>query len=552
MSGSETANFTFLKSLYPFYLIAEESLAEIARASERMVYGAAESIYKDGDEVDFLYFIVSGTVRIRGKRKKNTKDLAFLNRGDLFGIDGLTQDQLAHTLAYCDSRVVVIRIPRDVLLEAASHDSTLRRALRMLLKSSELSRKLDITWLTPEEPMLLVTRRHVYFLFTRLLFWGTLTLAAFAVPLYFAFTTVSSSSFFLFLSILLLCIGGVICIWAGLEWTNDYIIITSRRVSSQRQMVGFYEGRQESPMDAVLSIGVDSSAWGRIIGFGSVTVRSYTGDLRLEKLPEPDLVSALLESARRQKEIERKHDDHARIRETLTHRLEDHGKPGTKPIADSRVKIDGLIYNSGSLSDLLARFFNLRVVSQGGVTYRTHWMLLLKRTFLPALLLLLVALVTAGSAFGLITLLDETTLFILAIVGAITGWGWWVYQYIDWYNDAYIITQDQLLDISRKPLGHEERRSAPLKNIQTVEYKRNGIVGLLFNFGTVHIQIGNEELSFDNVYNPSAIQREIYATFAAFNERIKMNEQQRMADWIATYDEIQRAQGQNRPKNGVK
>ncbi|MRR32591.1 PH domain-containing protein [bacterium] len=179
-------------------------------------------------------------------------------------------------------------------------------------------------------------------------------------------------------------------------------------------------------------------------------------------------------------------------------------------------------------------------------------MLLVKRTFFPALLMLLVAVVTASRALGLITALNETMLYSIAILGAIIGWGWWFYQYLDWFNDIYIITQDQLVDVSRKPLGHEERRSAPLKNIQTVEYRRNGLIGLLFNYGTVHIQIGNEELSFDNVYNPSAIQREIYACFAAYNERLKMTEQQRMADWIATYDEIQKAQSQNRPKNGVK
>jgi len=140
----------------------------------------------------------------------------------------------------------------------------------------------------------------------------------------------------------------------------------------------------------------------------------------------------------------------------------------------------------------------------------------------------------------------------MAIFGALLGWGWWFYQYLDWYNDVYVITSDQLVDISRKPLGQEERRSAPLKNIQTVEYRRNGLIGLIFNYGTVHIQIGNEELSFDNVYHPSAIQREIYACYAAYNDRLKMTEQQRLADWIAAYDEIMREQDRYSPKNRVK
>ena len=548
MSATEAANLQFLKSLFPFYLLQPESTAELAKSAERLVYPNAETIFNAGEELNYLYIIVSGTVRIRGKIKKSTKDIAFLRRGELFGFDALANDQVSHFLAMCDSRVVIVRIPRDTLKHVAASDVKLRNALRMLSRSSNLARKLTVSWLSPEEPILLISRRDVYFLLTRVVLWGLVTLTGFALLLYAAFTSTSSSSFLLFLSILTLGVGTAMCTWAGLEWTNDYIIITQRRVTSQRQLVGFYEGRQESPMDAVLSIGVDTSAWGRAIGYGTVTVRSYTGDLRLEKVPEPDLLAALLESTRQQAATARKRDDQERIREILADRLQHPEKPHMLPPSANRPQDDRMIYNSGSLSDSLAHFFNLRVVSQGGVTYHTHWMLLVRRTFLPGALMLLVGLVTASRAFGLITTVNETVLYSMAILGAFVGWWWWYYQYLDWNNDIYIITPDQLVDVSRKPLGHEERRSAPLKNIQTVEYRRNGLVGLIFNFGTVHIQIGNEELSFDNVYNPSAIQREIYACFAAYNERQKMTEQQRMADWIVMYNEIQNGQGQNRPK----
>ena len=56
---------------------------------------------------------------------------------------------------------------------------------------------------------------------------------------------------------------------------------------------------------------------------------------------------------------------------------------------------------------------------------------------------------------------------------------------MDWHNDIYLITPDQVVDVNKKPLGHEERQAAPLKNILGIEYKRLGIIGLLLNFGTV-------------------------------------------------------------------
>lgn len=552
MAGSEEANLNFLKTLFPFYLLPEEILFKLAAASRRRAYSAGESIFKPEDDAAFMCVVVSGTIRLRGKKNKNTKDIAFLTAGDLFGIESLGHEYAFKTLALCDTRAVVLFLPAESLHEAAETDAGFKRVLRMLRRSDSFSRKLDLAWLSPEEPILLVSRRHPFILVTRLLLWGSLTLAVFAFLLYQSFTATTASSFFLFLSILALCAGSGVALWSALEWTNDYLIVTKRRVTMQRQMVGFYEGRQESPWEAVLSIGLDTSALSRVIGFGTVTVRSYTGDLRLERLPEPDLVYALLETTRQRVVIEKRRDDRARIREALAARLEKREPAGGKLAKKVRPQDDGMMYNSGSLSDMLARFFGLRLVSQGGITYHTHWMILIRKTFLPGLLLILVAFVTAARAFGLIAAVSESSLYVMAILGALVGWGWWFYQYLDWYNDIYVITSDQLVDVSRKPLGHEDRRSAPLKNIQTVEYQRNGIIGLVFNYGTVHIQIGNEELTFDNVYNPSAIQREIYACYAAYNDRLKMNEQQRLADWIATYDEILHEQNRNSSQNRVK
>jgi hypothetical protein len=200
--------------------------------------------------------------------------------------------------------------------------------------------------------------------------------------------------------------------------------------------------------------------------------------------------------------------------------------------------MQGAMYQSGSLLDLAARFFGLRYVKDEGVVYRTHWWILLKKTILPGLIILGVVLFVAAKWIGMMPKADEILVYSLALALVIIAWCWWLYQYMDWHNDVYIITTDQLVDINRKPLGSEERRSAPIKNIQTVEFKRKGIIGLILNFGTVHIQIGNEELTFDNVYDPAAIQAEIFAYFKFRNEKIKHQEQEKLADWIQAYDQI--------------
>jgi hypothetical protein len=36
-----------------------------------------------------------------------------------------------------------------------------------------------------------------------------------------------------------------------------------------------------------------------------------------------------------------------------------------------------------------------------------------------------------------------------------------IYQYVDWRNDIFQLTPNQVIDLDRKPFGRESRRAAP-------------------------------------------------------------------------------------------
>jgi uncharacterized membrane protein YdbT with pleckstrin-like domain len=118
---------------------------------------------------------------------------------------------------------------------------------------------------------------------------------------------------------------------------------------------------------------------------------------------------------------------------------------------------------------------------------------------------------------------------------------WWLYQYVDWRRDQYMITSDQIIDVNRKPFGMEDLRTAPIKNIQSVRYKRAGLLGLLFNYGTVFIRIGDDEFTFDHVPDPAAVQQAVFGALEKFlseQKRADLSEQQqRLADWMISYQE---------------
>ena len=85
---------------------------------------------------------------------------------------------------------------------------------------------------------------------------------------------------------------------------------------------------------------------------------------------------------------------------------------------------------------------------------------------------------------------------------------------------------------------------APLKSIQSVEFERLGFIGLVLNYGTVYIRIGDTRFSFDNVYNPSEVQRDLFRRIASQANRDRRREadaeRQRILDVLEAYHEVTR------------
>ncbi len=119
---------------------------------------------------------------------------------------------------------------------------------------------------------------------------------------------------------------------------------------------------------------------------------------------------------------------------------------------------------------------------------------------------------------------------------------WWLYEYMDWRNDAYIVSDENLIDVNKRPLGREEKRAAPVRNVQSIEYARLGVLGLILNYGTVTIRVGEAELTFDYVFNPSEVQQEVFKRLAKRDYSRRQAEiqddQARLADWIEAYHHI--------------
>jgi hypothetical protein len=224
----------------------------------------------------------------------------------------------------------------------------------------------------------------------------------------------------------------------------------------------------------------------------------------------------------------------------------------TEEAAKTEPMVTPTIYHRSVFKVIGANWFKLRFEDSGTITYRKHWFVLIKQVWQPTVLILLIGI---GMVARLVTLvrtpgqrlidlskvppIDTTMLALPALMIPVILW--WIYQYIDWRNDVYMVTPDQILDIDKKPFGTEERRSAPLENILSTESERIGLTGYLFNYGTVYITIGGANLDFQDVLDPTSVQADIdrrrETRVAMKREMEAAAERERMSDWLLAYHE---------------
>jgi hypothetical protein len=194
----------------------------------------------------------------------------------------------------------------------------------------------------------------------------------------------------------------------------------------------------------------------------------------------------------------------------------------------------------------------VRLEEGATITYRKHWFVLIQQVLIPSLIFLgLVGLwlarlytISTTPELSLIQTLPDGSLAVDTIAASLPLMllpvlGWWIYQYLDWTNDIFRVTNEQIMDIDRKPFGTEIRRAAPLDNILGTRYERLGILGYLINFGTVYIDVGSAQFAFEDVLDPAGVQADVdrrrLARISAKQAAELAEERNRMANWLAAY-----------------
>jgi hypothetical protein len=101
------------------------------------------------------------------------------------------------------------------------------------------------------------------------------------------------------------------------------------------------------------------------------------------------------------------------------------------------------------------------------------------------------------------------------------------------------LTRSAISDLDRTPLGRENRQTAPLESILSLEHEREGFLGILFNFGSVSINVGDRTYVFEGVHNPARVRQEVSDRQQSRRKQVErdrlIGDEERQLEWLARY-----------------
>jgi hypothetical protein len=508
--------------------LSEEQIEALASKLARQDFPAAEVIARQGAPVDGLYLIAAGRVEItRTEPGGAARRLAVLVPGDTLGEIELFFQQRRVASARALTPVTLYRWERGPLEDYLRAHPGAMNSLRLAATSRRLALRLPMHWLDPDEVIYGLTRKHPISL-VRGLAVPVLLLAA-SVALWIA-----GGAVWPWLAGGLALAAVAVATWNWIDWTNDYYIVTNRRAVWLEKVIGLYDSRQEAPLRMVLSVTVNTEVAGRLLNYGDVIIRTFTGKIVFRTVESPQAMADLVEEHWRRSQVQEQHADREAILQALQGRLDSQAEP-PQPAPRPVLAPSAPPRNVG-----LGRWtLQVRFEEKGIITYRKHWAVLLRATFLPSILILAVAGLAGARVSGLLDTPGLGTTLAVALLALLPLTIWWLYQYVDWANDIYQLTIDQILDIYKKPLAREERKVAPLENVLGTEVQRKGLAGLVLNYGNVIANIGTAQFVFEGVFDPSGVQQDIVRYQEALFERRREGERKRrqdeMVEWLGAY-----------------
>jgi hypothetical protein len=535
-----------------FQSVPSGVLRKLLTRAQRVTFPRGAVIFRQGDPGDSCYFVLSGQLVAYVEDEAGDRLVSQLcSAGDHFGEMAILRGQARMATVEGILGGELLRIDADTF-------SWLRQAAPQW--TSWISNKAQERLSREYEQELVFERRHPYTLIEALII--PFVLACLIMVLLAVLSSSGHLSATVLLAFMILCLlvfGGWTW-WSYEDWRNDHFIVTSRRVVHVERTPLTSGRRSEALVSQVRGVSTDTPTPGaRILGYKTLVVQTGTTleTIEFTGLADADEVGRKIIAARdrvrgrlsleeKRQELSEQLRPYASSSGPETGEGSDDVGEGTGETSPrAKPSPDKLGRWAGPLAYLIPR---MRRVESDRIIWHRHWYILFVRILAPVLvnLLLLVLVVSAilgdSSLLGL-GLACPVPLLLLLFCAALF---WLFWQYEDWHNDYYILTDAAIVDRDSLPLGFQERTQVfPLESVQNVRADVPGVAHKLLNMGDVLIDTigGRESVKFDSVFNPFGIQGEVFQRMTALRGQQERRRAADLGEWFAAYHDLVRQGG---------
>lgn len=560
-----------------FSELTRDEIAQIEPLFSEEHYRAGEYIYRQAEFSFALYLFVEGRGRLLRvgpdgieRRGADVEPGEFVGEKSLF----LHEERPNSLVIVRDATVLVL--PRARFDEFIRRNPAIKARLNIRDDVRGAVQDQDFPWLQRGEIVLRYTHRHPWAFIRRAAWSLPMLVILLQVPLVIALLPPPfPSSLAPFGLVPALLIPALYVIYTYFDWKNDWFVITNQRVVHEEAvLLTLNETRQQAPLRSIQSVETVQRGYFAVrLGFGDLIVNTAGsgGSLVFDTIDNAEDMAAVLKS-----ELARAHshsaaEDRQKIRAEIDRFLgrttlnrtyaetipQPGAQPGTpNPPRPVRTRIQEWM-------DKINNYFDIRVRMDEGhrVVYRRHWLVLWNSVFTPAFFLLLTlgafaaSLIWSGEwPWNAVHPLVRVVIFLLLM----TAEGFWLwYSYEDWHNDLYIVEDQTVTRIHRRPLWLADERSTILiRNIQGVNVSIRGVWQKALNYGTVIVQTAADdrnptdgmggETIIPFIYKPHTLQEDILRRQRREDTKNAQQESDRMAEqiarWLAVYHQATHAE----------
>ncbi|MDY7075498.1 MAG: cyclic nucleotide-binding domain-containing protein [Chloroflexota bacterium] len=540
-----------LKQISLFADLDRDDIRAVAKLVKQKQYRAGDLICRQGEPGHSIYVVQSGDLRVLHVDPQGVeREVSRLGPGKYFGETSLLLGEPRDATVEAVEDATLLYLSKDELDRLLDEQPAMIRDLNMRADVARKHhvRRLRFKWQDEDEFVVVSEHRHDAVLIRSITVPSFVLLVALVGCAYWYVQTRTALPLIVgSISILSLL---VFILYLFFDHRDDIYIVTNKRVVRRYHTPLGPESRVDAPLRNIQDIQeLQVGLLAQFFDFGDLIIETAgeRAHVAFREVPNPAGVREAVFEQRERLAAGVKAQERVAIRDDMrryfdVQRTERDAPVPASPPERQRTRPTILAWLLSPLRIFTYFLPPLRYEQGDTITWRKHWVALIKPIALPSLLIITATIIA-------IVLLNLGS---LGWISVLIGYGiaiavlfpWWLWRFDDWQNDIYQVTSTRIIDVERLPLfQREERREASLSMIQNISLKVPGLMGRLLKYGSVTIETaGAGAFTFDHVKDPSSVQAEIFRRMEMFQGRQAHESAERhraeLLDWFTVYDQV--------------